>query len=217
MKERNWSALKNSIFIATALLGASAAMADTIESFNFTFDDPSAGNLMSSGSLLVDVTTDQALSGSGTMNSSLFVGSDGMTPLGTLNMSLVTTSNIGHDNVDSSGGFLWQDSDGTNLQADTFFNPSASPSVDSDGLLFAVGAPNAGGHYASFNFYFLGGVLYGDFLGNGGPPGQGQVYAENITGTLTVTPVPLPATAWLLFTGLSGVGVLVRRRQLAEV
>jgi hypothetical protein len=203
------------IALASAVFGPTAAMADTIELFDFSFDDPNAGSLMSSGSLLVDVTTDQALSGSGTINSSLFVGSDGMTPLGTLSMSLATSSNIGHNNVDGMGGFLWQDSDGTNLQADTHFNPNAAPGsyVDTDGLLFAVGTPNAGGHYASFNFYYQNGVLYGDFLGNGGPPGQGQVYAENITGTLTVTPVPLPAAAWMLLTGLSGMGILVRRRK----
>jgi hypothetical protein len=207
--------LKTGVVIAAILLGSSAALADTIETVDFTFSDPNAGNLSASGSLTVDLTTDQALSGSGTINSSLFVGSDGMTPLGTLNMSLVTSSNIGHNGVDSMGGFLWQDSDGTNLQADTFLNPTAAPGslVDSDGLLFAVGTPNAGGHYASFNFYYQNGVMYGDFLGNGGPPGQGQVYAENITGSLTITPVPLPATAWMLLTGLSAVGVLVRRRK----
>jgi len=200
------------IVIASVLFGSSAALADTIESFNFTFTDPNAGNLQATGTLNVDVTTSQALAGSGIINSSLFVASNGVTPLGNQSMSLVTSSNRGQNNVDSLGGFLWTDSDGTNLTADTYFSATA-PYVDSDGLLFAVGAPNASGHYASFNFWYQGGVLYGDFIGNGGPAGQGQVWNLSSTGTFTVTPVPLPAAAWMLLTGLSGLGALVRRRK----
>jgi hypothetical protein len=123
--------LQTCCYAASVVFGSSAVLADTIESFNFTFIDPNAGNLHATGTLSVDVTTSQALSGSGTINSSLFVGSDGMSPLGNLSMSLATSSNIGHNGVDGLGGFLWQ---------------------DSDGLLFAVGTPNAQGRFASFNF-----------------------------------------------------------------
>ncbi len=195
---------------AAALFGSSAASADTIAVLNFGFTDPSAGNLVASGTLNVDLTTSQALSGAGNINSALFVASDGVTPLGNQAMSLVTSSNRGQNNVDSLGGFLWTDSDGTNLTADTAFGASA-PYVDSDGLLFQVGAPTVNGHYASFNFWYENGSLYGDFLGNGGPPGMGQVWNISTTGTFTVTPVPVPATAWMLLSGLFGLGALARR------
>jgi hypothetical protein len=197
---------------AAALFGSSAALADNIEAFTFSFTDPSAGNLAATGILNVDLTTSQALSGSGSINSSLFVGSNGVTPLGTQSMSLVTSSNRGQNNVDSLGGFLWTDSDGTNLTADTNFTATA-PHVDSDGLLFQVGAPTINGHYASFNFWYENGALYGDFLGNGGPPGMGQVWNISTTGTFSVTPVPLPAAAWMLVSGLTGLGTLVGRRK----
>ena len=198
-------------FLAScALLGCVAASADNIQIYSFQFTDPSAGNLQASGTLDVDLTTDQALSGSGTINSNLFVESDGVTPLGNQSMSLVTSSNRGQNDVDSLGGFLWTDSDGTNLTADTYFSGTA-PYVDSDGLLFQVGSPSANGHYASFNFWYQDGILYGDFLGHGGPPGMGQVWNLSATGTFTVTPIPIPATAWLMLCALGALGVWFRK------
>lgn len=200
-------------------LGASAARADVIESVSFSYTDPNAGNLTASGTLLVDTTTGQALSGSGILNSTLFVESDGVTPLGDQNITLVTASstNIVNPNP-AGGGFLWQDSDGTNIQADTAFS-TTSPYVDSNGLLFAVGVPTANGHYGSFNFYFNdSGAVLGDFLGHGGPPAHGQVWQGNTNGTLTinsVTPVPAPAAAWLLLAGLPGVIARARSRRPA--
>jgi hypothetical protein len=72
----------------------------------------------------------------------------------------------------------------------------------------------ANGHYASFNFWYDNGSIYGDFLGNGGPPGMGQVWNISNTGTFTINPVPLPDTAWMLLSGLTGLGALVRRRKV---
>jgi hypothetical protein len=115
------------VLAAGALLGSAAAFADNIEVVDFSFADPSARNLVASGSLNVDLTTSQALSGSGTINSSLFVASNGVTRLGNQSMSLVTSSNRGQNNVDSLGGFLLTDSDGSNLTADTSFSATALP------------------------------------------------------------------------------------------
>jgi hypothetical protein len=202
-----------SLIAACSLLGSSAALADTLETLNFSFTDPNAGNMMASGTLTVDLTTSQALSGNGSLNSSLFVASDGITPLGTQSITLVTASST---NINGGpypdGSFQWQDSDGTNLLADTSFS-SAAPYVDSNGLLFAVGAPTSNGHYASFNFWYQGGALDWDFLGHGGPPMQGQVYNTSSSGMFTVTPVPLPMGLPLLLSGLGVLGGLSRRQR----
>ncbi len=63
--------------IATCTLcGSSVVFADMIEAVNFSFTDPNAGNLVASGTLAVNLTSSQALTGSGSINSSLFVASD---------------------------------------------------------------------------------------------------------------------------------------------
>jgi len=197
---------KLSGFIAAALMAVSAtAFADTLNVIDFTFTDPNAGSLVANATLTVDLTTGQALSGSGSIDSSLFVTPDNV-PLGPQTMTLVTSSNRGQNNIDSLGGFLWTDSDGTNLQVDTAFSLT-SPYVDSDGLLFAVGAPEANGHYASFNFYYNNnGDILGDFLGKGGNPPV-QVWNVSSNGTLTINSVAaVPETGtWLMM--LSGLCV----------
>jgi hypothetical protein len=196
-----WSAL--------LLFQSLPAAADTIETIDFTYQDPTAGNLIASVNLEYDATTGQALSATGTINSSLFVESNGVTPLGAQSMFLVTaTSPLIINSSPAGGGFLWQDSDGTNIQADTAFSP-LFPYVDSLGLSFAVGTPTSNGHYASFNFYYEGGQFDSEFLGHGGPPDMGQVYFTGSEGTVTF--VPLPAAAWLMLSGLAGLGTLLRR------
>ncbi len=57
------------IAVAASLLAGSAANADTIQDFNFDYSDPSQGNLTASGTLVVNLTTGQVLSGTGTINS----------------------------------------------------------------------------------------------------------------------------------------------------
>jgi hypothetical protein len=221
--------------------GPLVAGADTIEDVNFTYTDPANGNLTATGTLVVDVTTDQALSGSGTLNSSLFVNAGTPnTPMGNRSFFLVTTSNCAATSPNcvipspfsGSSTFAWADSDGTQLPGNTYFNVNSSPYVSSDntaGLLFAVG--NLGAHgsnaYDSFLIY-ADGANWGDFLGAGGPAqsspnGGTQVYsfAGDPGGTLTInsiTPVPLPAALPLLLCGLGGLGTLaVRRRKLGLV
>jgi len=214
--ERSWAAglVLAGVFFAASL----PARADTIEIVNYTYADMAAGGLVANVSMTWDQTTGQALSASGTINSSLFVQSDGVTPLGPQSMFLVTANSTSPviRATYADGSFLWQDSDGTNLQADTKFG-TTFPYVDSYGLSFAVGTPNSHGSYASFNFYDIGNTMYdGEFLGNGGPPGQGQVYNTSSQGVLTInsiTPVPVPAAAWLLISGLLGAGPFFARRR----
>jgi hypothetical protein len=201
--------VKLSVAAAMLLVGSATAFADTVENVNFTYSDPTAGN----------VTTGQVLAGTGSLNSSLFVATNGTTPLGTQAITLVTASSTNiNGGPYADGSFQWQDSDGTNIVADTAFSLTA-PYVDTNGLLFAVGSPNSGGKYGSFNFYDNGtGSVLGDFLGHGGNPGQGQVYNTSSDGTLvitSITAVPLPASAWLLISGLGGLGALSRRRRIA--
>lgn len=229
------------IAVVISLLAGSAASADTIQDFNFTYSDASQGNLTASGSLVVDLTTGQALSGSGTINSSLFVNpgtvAGTQTPIGTMSMNLVTWSNCsststncaqppGVPGVYPPGAFQWSDSDGTDLSADTNFSPTApyvspyipesDPRLSFGGSLWAITAPSTHGAdtYDSFEFSAISTSVYGDFLGAGGlsySQGGSQVFSAAQSGTLTVTPVPLPAAGWLLMSAIvGGFGVLRR-------
>ncbi len=235
------------IAVAASLLAGSAANADTIQDFNFDYSDPSQGNLTASGTLVVNLTTGQVLSGTGTINSSLFVNpgtvAGTQTPIGTMSMNLVTWANCSSTSTNCAqppgvsgtyppGAFQWSDSDGTDLSADTNFSvkaPYVSPYIsESDprlsfgGLLFAITAPSTKGAdtYDSFEFSAISTSVYGDFLGAGGSAysqGGSQVFSAGQSGTLTVTPVPVPATAWLLISAIiSGCGVF-RRSKLALV
>jgi hypothetical protein len=216
------------VLTAGVPLAARAAMVDV----NFTYTDSSAGNLVATGTLTVDTTTGQALSGSGTLTSDLFLNDGTLTPMGPRSFFLVTPANCAATSsncgLDSSlgGTFHWRDSDGTDIGADTIFN-LASPNVSTDGLLFAVGnrgdhgngpPPRPNGNYDDFGIYSTGAGLR-DWLvaggATGGPPGGTQLRAgtTNGVGTLTVTVVPLPAAAWLLLSGLGGLGAAMRRKQ----
>src|SRR5271154_1144915 len=124
--------VKASVVAATLLAGSATAFADVIENVNFSYTDPTAGNLTASGTLMFDATTGQALGGNGSINSSLFVATNGTTPLGTQSMTLVTASSTNiNGGPYADGSFQWQDSDGTNILADTAFSFSP-PLVDSN-------------------------------------------------------------------------------------
>jgi hypothetical protein len=196
----------------TGFLISASAMADNVETVDFTFTDPTAGNLTASGTLILDVTTDQLLSGTGTISSTLFLNASGAL-LGPQSMTLVTAASPNVRNIGAygPGTFMYVDSDGTQLYPlDTSFSPTA-PYLDSNGIAFAWGAPSANGTYGSFAIWSQGsGQPFGDFVGHGGVNEQhGQVWQESYDGTLTITSIPEPKSyALLLLAGLGVMGVL---------
>jgi hypothetical protein len=200
----------------TGILISASAMADNVETVDFTFTDPTAGNLMAFGTLILDATTDQVLSGTGTISSTLFFNASGSL-LGPQSMTLVTVASPNVRNIGAygPGTFMYVDSDGTQLYPlDTSFSLTA-PYVDSNGIAFAWGTPSASGAYGSFAIWSQGsGQPLADFVGHGGVNEQhGQVWQESYDGTLTTTPVPEPKPyALLLLAGLGVMGVKARRR-----
>jgi hypothetical protein len=223
--------LKVAILLAAGLgVLPSIAVADTLDLLSFTYTDPANGNLTASGNLTFDATTGYVISGSGTVNSSLFVNAAPCapcatppTPIGTRSMTLFTATNYTSmtGNAVNLGGGVYQiaDSDGTNLTFDNKFSLSAAPSyvADANGLLFAVGSPNSHGAYDSLNIYFQNGILR-DFLGAGGlsqSVGGSQVFSDQGPGSLSISAVatPIPTTLPLLATGLGLIGLLGWRRK----
>lgn len=169
------------------------AAADTLYSFDFE-----ATGISAVGTL--DVSGGQAISGSGTVTSSLLVPNPET-------LALVTLSTPGVHDL-GGGNLSYRFGGGTDLIGDTVFN-SSDPFVSGNGLVFTAAGPNNNG----FNLWASGGHVYAGFLAgsNGNNTGGGILYREFDGGTLTVAPVPLPAAAWLL---VSGAGLLGAARRL---
>ena len=180
---------------AVLLGGPTIAPADTVETFDFEATGISAG-------FTLDVSGGQAISGTGTVTSSLLVPNPEA-------LTLVTLSTAGVSNL-GGGNLSYRFGGGTDLIGDTTVN-SSNPYFSSNGLVFMAAGPNDNG----FNIWASGGAVYAGFLAGNANTGNSILYTQFNGGTLTVTPVPLPAAAWLLVSGIGGVGALARRRKLS--
>lgn len=170
------------------LAGPAIAAADQI--YDWTYTD---ANVTATGTL--DVSGGQALSGTGTVTSSAYLG-------GSETLTLVTLSTPGVNNL-GGGNLSYRFGGGTDLIGDTIFN-SSDPWVSTNGLVFIIGGPNDNGLNIWANSGSPGGSYTGFIAGDSNYEGG--------TGTFTATPVPLPAAAWLLLSGLAGMGLMGRRR-----
>ena len=181
-----------------ALLGGSmTATADTIENFDFSATN---GSNTINADFTLDISGGQAVSGTGTVSSNLLVPNPET-------LTLVTLSTAGVSNL-GGGNLSYRFGGGTDLIGDTVVNPG-NPYFSSAGLVFMASGPNDNG----FNIWSSGGTVYAGFLaGKPQTAGAGNLYTEFDGGTLSVTPVPLPAALPLLLFGLAGFGGLTRQR-----
>jgi len=149
-----------------------------------------------SGSVVLDVTGGQAISGSGTFSG-----------FGETNVPLVliTTATPGNENESSAAPVGFRANDGTDLfGADTVFPPSEN------GLLFDVGTKVAEfGQFPLLGLFSNGNGTFGAvFTGNVG----GTEHFDE-SGTLNISAVPEPSTWAMMILGFCGLGFMAYRRK----
>jgi len=121
--------------------------------------------------------------------------------------SLVSTQNgsvNGRVQTDSNNNNvpLFKDAIGTNIDFDNLLMPSSKPILTSNGLLFASSV-GIQGQEQDINFYATGASAYKAF----GDPGY-----YTVDGTVSATPTPIPAAAFLFGSGLFGLFGLKKRK-----
>jgi len=183
--------------------GPMLAVADTV---NFDFSATNGTDTISA-LFTLDFSGGQAISGTGSVNSNLLVPNPET-------LTLVTQStagvNILNPATNNGATLSYRFGGGTDLIGDTVVN-SSNPYFSSNGLVFMAAGPNNNG----FNIWSSGGTIYAGFLAGNPNTGSGILYTQFNGGTLTATPVPLPAALPLLLSSFAGLGALVRQRKLA--
>jgi hypothetical protein len=198
--------LKKALWAGAILAGArSFAHADTIADYQLNFVDGLDINL----SVIVDQTTGQALSGTGTIVS--ITPGAGYSLLQGDTLTLIpAVQGVAH----------YRTGDGTDLNGDAIFKTSAPylNTFAAGGLVFQISGSgqnglNLGTDSTASN------TNYTAFVSGQSQTNSGNNNYTSTDGTLTVlsvTTVPLPATAWLMISGLGGLGAMaVRKRRPA--